>query len=76
MYTDRRPSVISRHHPPCDELFDSVVQSLFGIGLHLEHCMESTEDAELRAKIDASIHGLHGIIGQIRERGDLHGDSQ
>ena len=64
--------MIGTHHQPCDELFDSVIQSLFGIGLQLEHCLDSTEDVELRAKIDTSIHGMHRIIGQIRERGDLH----
>ena len=53
-------------------MFDSVGQSIFGIGLQLEECLASTDDPELRRKLDASIQGLHDIIGRIRERGNLH----
>jgi len=65
--------VICAHVQPCDELFDSVGQTIFGIGLQLEDCLESTDDPALRAKLDASIQGLHDIIGRIRDRGELHG---
>lgn len=58
--------------PPCDELFDSVGQSIFGLGLQLEKCLADTEDPSMRAKLDATIQGLHDIIANIRSRGDLH----
>ena len=56
----------------CEDLFDSVVQSIFGIGLQLEHCLDSTEDEATRARLDDSIRGLHDIIGRVRNRGELH----
>ena len=62
-------------NPPCDELFDSVVQSIFGIGLKLEHCLNVTGDPATRAWLDESIQSLHAIIGRVRERGDLHCDA-
>lgn len=64
--------MIQTRNPACDELFDSVVQSLFGIGLQLEHCIDSTEDAAVSARLDASVRGLHDIIALIRTRGELH----
>jgi hypothetical protein len=64
--------VIRTHTVACDELFDSVGQTIFGIGLQLEDCLESSDDPVVRAKLDASIRGLHDIIGRIRERGDIH----
>ena len=64
--------MIAMDNPACDDLFDSVVQSLFGIGLQLEGCLEATEDAALGTKIDASVRGLHHIIALIRTRGELH----
>jgi signal transduction histidine kinase len=67
--------VIDTRNPACDELFDSVSQSLFGIGLQLEHCIESTDDPAVNARLDASIRGLHDIIALIRNRGELHCDT-
>lgn len=53
-------------------MFDSVVQTLFGIGLQLEHCIDTTRDSVIGEKLDASIRGLHDIIGLIQKRGELH----
>jgi hypothetical protein len=64
--------ISTAHTPPCDELFDTVGQSIFGVGLLLEKCLESSDDPELRVELDASIGSLHAIIGRIRERGNLH----
>jgi hypothetical protein len=64
--------VISTNDPACDELFDSVGQTIFGVGLQLERVLELTEDPTLRDKLDATIQGLHDIIGRIRDRGELH----
>ena len=64
--------MIAMDNPACDDLFDSVAQSLFGIGLQLEGCLEATEDAAVSARIDASVRGLHDIIQLIRARGELH----
>lgn len=66
--------MISTNDPACDELFDSVGQTIFGVGLQLEQVLDLTEDPTLRAKLDATIQGLHDIIGRIRERGELHCD--
>jgi hypothetical protein len=64
--------VIDTRNPQCDEMFDAVAQSLFGIGLQLEHCMESTLDPAVSEKLDASVRGLHDIIALIRGRGEIH----
>ena len=61
----------STHSPPCDDLFDTVAQSIFGIGLQLEHCLDATEDATTRTKIDDAISRLHDIISRVRDRGDF-----
>jgi hypothetical protein len=67
--------VIDTRNPACDELFDAVSQSLFAIGLQLEHCIESTEDGTIGERLDASVQRLHDIIAMIRARGELHCDS-
>jgi hypothetical protein len=70
--TDRRPSVTDTRNPACDEMFDAVNQSLFAIGLQIEHCMESSIDEAVRQQLDVSIQGLHDVIGMIRAHGELH----
>jgi hypothetical protein len=67
--------VIDTRNPACDEMFDTVVQSLFGTGLRLEKCIESTDDLTLAGQLDASIRGLHDIIALISNRGQLHCDT-
>lgn len=57
--------------PACDDLFDSIAQTVFGIGLQLEECLHSTEDPATREKIDSAILKLHDIITRVRERGEL-----
>jgi signal transduction histidine kinase len=64
--------VIDTRNPACDELFDAVSQSLFAIGLQIEHCIESTENESVVGRLDASVQGLHDIIAMIRARGELH----
>ena len=61
--------MISTHSTGCDEFIDSVGQSIFGIGLQLEQCLESSSDPAVRDRLDASIRSLHDIIETIRERG-------
>ena len=47
---------------------DSLVQSLFGIGLHLESCIGvDGESLLVRSEIDKSLHALHAVIGDISE---------
>jgi hypothetical protein len=60
----------------CDEMFDAVSQSLFAIGLQIEHCMESPIDDAVHQRLDNSIQGLHDVIGMIRARGELHCEAQ
>jgi len=64
--------VIDTRNPACDELFDAVSQSLFAIGLQLEHSLESTCNEAVAGQLDRSIEGLHDIIALIRARGALH----
>jgi hypothetical protein len=64
--------VIDTRNPACDELFDAVSQSLFALGLRLEHYMESTQDEMVAQRLDTSVQDLHDIIGMIRARGELH----
>jgi hypothetical protein len=53
----------------CDDFFDSVAQTIFGIGLQLEHCLEPGVDGPTsRTSIDESIRSLHNVIQRIRER--------
>jgi hypothetical protein len=66
--------LIPMQHASCDDFYDSVVQSIFGIGLRLETCLDGSKDHTIRDQLDTSIHGLHAIIQRIRERGDLHPD--
>ena len=52
----------------CHEFMDSLVQSLFGIGLRLESCIGVESEQELvRDEIDQSLHALHVVIGSIAE---------
>ena len=67
--------MIDTRNPACDEMFDTVVQSLFGMGLRLENCIEASDDATLTGQLDASIRGLHDIIALISNRGQLHCDT-
>jgi hypothetical protein len=67
--------VIDTRNPACDEMFDTVVQCLFGMGLRLENCMESTDDVTLAGQLNSSISGLHDIIALISNRGQLHCDA-
>lgn len=64
--------MIHTRNPECDEMFDAVVQTLFGIGLQLEHCIETTPDIVVSEKLDTSIRGLHDIIALIQKRGEIH----
>ena len=52
----------------CHEFMDSLVQSLFGIGLRLESCIDVEGEPQLvRDEIDQSLHALHVVIGNITE---------
>ena len=52
----------------CHEFMDSLVQSLFGIGLRLESCIDVASEPQLvRDEIDQSLHALHVVIGNITE---------
>ena len=64
--------MIDTRNPECDEMFDAVIQSLFGIGLQLAHCIESITDAAVNEKLDASIRSLHDTIALIGARGEIH----
>jgi hypothetical protein len=47
---------------------DSLVQSLFGIGLRLESCKDDIgEPMLLREEIDQAVHAMHLVIGNITE---------
>jgi hypothetical protein len=52
----------------CHEFMDSLVQSLFGIGLRLESCIDADREPQaVRSEIDQSLHALHVVIGNITE---------
>ena len=50
------------------DLHDSVIQTLYGVGLRLENCLDCVEDAErLRREIEKSIEALDAAIAALRD---------
>ncbi|HWO73434.1 MAG TPA: ATP-binding protein [Dehalococcoidia bacterium] len=49
------------------ELHDGVIQTLYGVGLRLESCLDRLEDAEsVRREIEDSIEALDSAIARLR----------
>ena len=52
----------------CNDLLDTVIQSLFGLGLRLQNALYhvESEPAMVREEIDASLEGMNLLIRRIR----------
>jgi hypothetical protein len=62
-----RDDDVERHgHDQVQDLYDCVIQQLFGVGLGLRSTLPSMPDPKVRALLRELVTALDGVIGEVR----------